>query len=516
MKNSLISFFSFVRKNSLLPLFVVFCTIILALSIRGLPGNPTSHQLNTRAWTDEGPLELSPERARYALMYSVVEDKSLFFSSDLAQFATPDLGYKDGNYVSLFAPAVSFLVIPGYVIGKLYGISQVGAFAVIALFALLNTILIRAIAMRMGANSFASILGGLIFLFATPAFTYASTLYQHHISTALILLSLYILLRWNSMWALFFIWFFTACSIAVDYPNAFLMLPICIYALGRIFVFHKENNVVKMNIRFAGFFTFLGAVIPLVLFLWFNNLSYGNPFQLSGTVPSVKSFQQTSDRKIESENTHKKKKVATAFFDSRNILNGLYIHFLSPDRGVIYYSPVMFVGGLGLVYAYKKRKQTTAVVLAVIGMDVLLYSMWGDPWGGWAFGSRYLIPTYALLAITIPFVIPAIKKNKLLVAFLAFLVIYSTAVNTLGSITTSKIPPKAEAESLALISGRNEEYTYGRDYTFLRKAGSKSYVFQAFVKNYINSENYYLSLLIIIIGFDIIMLSLSLRKQNYE
>src|SRR3990167_9827779 len=105
-------------------LLILFCTVILALGIRGLSGNPTAEELNSFQWKDSGPLELSPERGRFALLYSIVEDNSLQFSLPIARFATPDLGLSpDGKYVSLFAPAVSFIAIPGYVIGKYFGAS---------------------------------------------------------------------------------------------------------------------------------------------------------------------------------------------------------------------------------------------------------------------------------------------------------------------------------------------------------------------------------------------------------
>ncbi|HBI16758.1 MAG: hypothetical protein UR60_C0017G0001, partial [Candidatus Moranbacteria bacterium GW2011_GWF2_34_56] len=96
-------------------LMSIFVIVVYALSLRGLPGNPTAENLKSSNWRYEGPLELSPERGRYALVYSIIEDKSLQFSPDVANMAIPDLAYsKSGNFVSLFAPGVSFVVLPGY------------------------------------------------------------------------------------------------------------------------------------------------------------------------------------------------------------------------------------------------------------------------------------------------------------------------------------------------------------------------------------------------------------------
>jgi hypothetical protein len=113
-----VSFLRVFVNSILVLLLVIFTTVILAVSLRGNPGNPDETSLNTLAWKDNGPLELSPERGRFALTYSIVEDNSVHFSVPIARFATPDLGYKDSHYVSLFAQGVSYLVVPGFVRGS--------------------------------------------------------------------------------------------------------------------------------------------------------------------------------------------------------------------------------------------------------------------------------------------------------------------------------------------------------------------------------------------------------------
>ena len=162
-------------------LLLVFCTTILTLTLKGEVGNPTEKEINTAHWTANGPFELSPDRGRFALTYSMVENHSFFFSPNIGRFATPDLGFKNGHYVSLFAPGVSFIIIPGYLIGKVLGAMQVGAYATIAFFALLNTLMIFLIVRRFNLHPIAGVLSAITFLFATPAFSYGVNLYQHHI-----------------------------------------------------------------------------------------------------------------------------------------------------------------------------------------------------------------------------------------------------------------------------------------------------------------------------------------------
>jgi hypothetical protein len=504
--------------------FVLFSFVILFLSVRGHKGNPTPDELNTNYWKDDGPLELSPERGRFALVVSLIEDKSFSFSLPIARFTTPDLGYLNGKYVSLFAPGVSFLVIPGYVLGKTFGVSQVGTYLAISLFAVLNSVLIFRIASLLGARPVAGILGGLIFLFATPAYAYGVSLYQHHISTFLILMSLYLLMRFRSVLALAGVWFLAACSIPVDYPNLFLMTPIALFSLGRVFQWKASEQTQIFTLKAGGFLTFIFGLLPVLFFLWFNVQSYGNPFQLSGTLPSVKAIDEAGnptlpdDSGTESNEAFftdpaQQNKSALAFFKTRNMIRGFFVHLIGPDRGIIFYAPVILIGLFALPFLYKKYPSMLQVIFGIIGINLLLYSMWGDPWGGWAFGSRYLIPSYALLSICIGLVLTLWSRNVFLVGVVFILFAYSTGVNTLGAITTSRNPPQIEILGLEKITGKEEKYTFERNWEYLKAGRTKSFAYEIFFENYITPRMYYwiLASSIISVGYSLFAL-LQMRK----
>lgn len=474
--------------------FIFFCVLVLALCVKGLPGNPTSEELNLPQWKENGPLELSPERGRFTLTYSIAENRSLEFSESLAKFAMPDLVVApSGHYVSMFAPSVSFLALPGFIIGKYFGISQVGAFAVIALFAIFNIILIRSIAVRLGANSIAASLGAFIFIFATPAFAYAATLYQHHISTFVILFSVYALIRWNNFWSLALVWFLAAFSITVDNPNIFFMLPIAVCALGKIIIIQNKKNNFSVKVKLLGFLSFFAVIFPAVFFLWFNTASNGSAFQLSGTLPSAKisAVQPEKSSAIAMDEDVRQEKSAIGAFNTRNLTNGFYIHFLSPDRGVINYAPVILVGILGIIFLYRKNATYANLLTAIIGLNVLLYSMWGDPYGGWAFGSRYLIPSYAMLAIGIGIILTQWRKNIIFLIVFFALFNYSAKINILGALTSNANPPQIEILELEKMTGRIEKYTYERNRQYLEEKGSKSFVFQTYFKDKATAQNYY-------------------------
>ncbi len=479
----------------------IILILLMVASLRGAYGSPDSKKLNDVSWTKDGIFELSPERGRYGLLYSLIEDNSFYFSVDLARFIAPDLGYKDGHYVSLFAPAVSFIAIPGYLFGKYFGASQVGAYSIIAIFALLNLFVIKEIIIKLGGNKISGLIAGLLFVFATPAYSYAVNLYQHHISTFLILLSSLIVIKTKKIWPLFIVWFMCAMSIPVDYPNLILMFPIGIYGLLKIVNIEKIKNNLSIKFKWLGIVTFTGLILPVLFFGWFNNKSYGNSFQFSGTVSSVRAIDEngkpTTPKGFDFENVEKflnpdkQEKSASTFFESRDILNGLYLHFISPDRGIIYFTPVILFGIFGIVILQKRKNEYLPMLLGVVFANVILYSMWGDPWGGWAFGSRYLIPTYSIMAIFIGVALSEIRRKWLFLILFYPVLVYSILVNTLGALTTSANPPKVEALPLEALSGKRERYSYDRNWEFLTSGKSKSFVFQTWGKNYVDSVTYY-------------------------
>ncbi len=476
-------------------LIIAFCVLVLILTVRGKYSNPKAETINSLEWTDEGPLELSPERGRFALVYSIVEDGTFFFSLPLARFTTPDLGYHNGKYVSLFAPGLSFLVLPGYLIGRYFELSQVGTYLNNALFAMANFILIYAISRRLGAKESASWLGGLVFLFATPAFAYSGSLFQHHVSTFLILSSLYIVIFFSSIWSLLLVWFLIAASLVVDYPNVVILIPVIVVSLLKLVRVWRDQHKTYLKIKTLGIFTVISALIPLTVFLWFNKVSYGNPLALSGTVTRAEAINSeglpTNQNEITETDQVTVKKTATGFFRSRNLLNGLYVHGISPDRGVLYFTPVIVLGILGIFVLYKKNRDAAVLLTSVILFNIVFYSLWGDPWGGWAFGSRYLVPSYALLSIFLAFALSAYFRKVLFLVLFLVLFVYSVGVNTLGVLTSSRNPPLVEIAGLEKLSGKRERYSFDRNIEMLQHNKTKSFVYNTYLASTLTPFDYY-------------------------
>ncbi len=488
--------------------FVVFCLIIVLFSTKGIHGNIKEDELFSVKSRVDNPFELSPEKGRFTLLYSVIENDSVELSLPLARFTTPDLGYVDGKYVSLFPPAVSFLAIPGYLFGKMFNVSQYGAFAVVGVFAVLNALIIRGISSHLGTSSNASAVGALSFLFATPAYAYSTTLYQHHITAFAILFSIYLLIKYEtSLLAHSVVWVLIASSIVIDSPSIIFMFPIALLAVSKIIKVESKNKTLKVKFNLSKtLMAILASLIPLVMFFIYNHEAYGNPLQLSGTVSSVdlindQGLPESFDKGLDANEIEQETKTSIGFFDTQNMINGLYVHLFSLDRGVIFYSTIVLFGVYGLVELSRKNSQISSLLVSIVSLNLIIYSMWGDPWGGWAFGSRYLIPSYAIFAISLPFTLDVIKrKGSLLILFFFFIVLsYGVIVNSLGALTSNLNPPKVEAAHLSTLSGKMEKYTFERNYDYLMSSGSKSYVYNTYLKDHIKPLEFYLVISAIII-----------------
>lgn len=488
---------------------ILLSSIILLATVHGEWGNPTQDDLLQLQWY-QGPFELSPERGRYALTYSILENGSFSFSPELAAFAAPDVASLDDTFVSLFPPGLSYLIMPGYQLGKQYNLAQLGSFLSVTFFAIINTVLIFSIAKKVGANTPASAIASVLFLFASPSFMYAVTLYQHHVTTTAMLLSIWLLVKVKNLWSLALVWLLCGFAVVLDYPNFFFFLPIGLFGLRKLVTVEKNSKQYLLSFKFRYLFTFIFLALPIAFFMYFNSNSYGNPLQLGGTVSRAKSIEivtdaetglrsvNTSDSEVLLEESSVAKKTAVAFFRTRNVPNGLYTHFFSQDRGMLFFTPILFLSLFAIPSLLKRREKFTVLLLFVIGMIVLLYSLWGDPYGGWAFGSRYLIPVYALLSVFLAVALTQYKNNIFFVLIAIMLSFYSVVINTAGALTSNANPPRVELAALEEQSGIEQQVGFDRNFVQISQNKSKSFFFNNWANQYVTVQNYMISIVTVV------------------
>lgn len=476
-----------------------------------MPGNPSPDEISVRLMSEGMPFELSPERARYALLTSITDYRSLRFPVEVAEYVVPDLGFINGNYVSLFAPGVSYLAIPLYFIGKYLNLGQVFAFATSSFFALVNVYLIFDIVRKLTKNSYAGMVAGLVFLFGTSAWPYAVTLYQHHVTSSLLLLSLRILINKVNVFTSILIGSIFALSIFIEYPNAIFFIPIIILTVSKYIDVKEMGNKLVVDISTYLLAGLIGLAIFFLPFFVYNYKAHDNPLQLASTITRAEDVEIdiTTGQIIPPAVGDKEKKV-TNFFDLNKLPNSMSVLLTSKDRGILWFSPVILLGLLGVRSLYKKRKELALTIGAVTGTILILYGMWGDPWGGWAFGPRYLIPALALMAIFLGSAIDTYSKKFLFsIVFVASL-LYSNFINLSGALTTIQIPPSVEIDAQ-----RYPQFTFLHNFDLVLKDKSSSFVYNYILDDFIQLKYYFLLFFIFIFSVTIVAYINSAKDRKH-
>lgn len=456
---------------------------MLLIFTRGDKGNPFAYQVE-KSTKIESPFELSNTTSRYALTEAIVEHKTFFLTEEEAKFSAPDTVDYKGKFISIFTPGVSLISTPFYFLGKQVGLPQIFTFFTTAIFAIINVFLVARLSSKLGTGKYTSILSGFVFLFATNALPYSLTLTQHHMSVTFILLSLLNVLERRTFARNTLLGIYTGLALLIDIPNIIMLIPIILYAIISHFSIKEIGNKIELNFRSVCLVFLIGLIPLLVIFGIYNFQTTGSFTKIAQSIGRTHYFrdnlppQDQADSPIPEDT--RGKPLLNLPFETRNQLNGFYTLLISNERSWIYYSPVLLFGILGLFFAYKNSRTSFAAKLAisVISINVIVYSMFGDPWGGWAFGPRYLIPSAAVMASYLGIVIQKFKKNHIFIILFFVLFSYSTFISTLGAITTNAIAPKVEAVNLK----PSIPYTYKYNLDFVKQDQSSNLLYNVLLK----------------------------------
>ncbi len=157
----------------------------------------------------------------------------------------------------------------------------------------------------------------------------------------------------------------------------------------------------------------------------------------------------------------------------------------------------------------RRKKSIALSVISISVLIITLYGMWGDPWGGWAFGIRYMIPAFAVLSIPLGIAIKEYGKKWFFVIPFIIIFIYSVFINLAGALTTNKIPPSVEVDS-----ERYPTYTFIHNIKLALDGKTSSYIYNTYLEN-INFRIFFFTLFAIIISLILInYLLLRLESKN--
>lgn len=470
---------------------LLITTATYIITLRGTGGNIPVEFVKGIYDQATQPLELSPERGRFLLTKSLAENRSFALSQTYADAAFPDVGIYNGNFFVYFAPGISIWALPFYLLGSAYNLGQVFAFASIIIFALANGFLIYYISTKtLKLPTWAGLSAWLIFAIGSTSLSYASTLYQHH-TTTFFLLSAFVstwkisagskLTFLHAAW----VWIAYSLSIWIDYPNAILLLPVMVYFAITVIQIHKTPYKLYLQFKLSGIITFIFFIGLIGLHGYYNYIHFDSPTRLSGQLVGYKTYlaaqeqQETSDINLAELQAQKE---SQAFFHEELLISGLYTLTIAPDKGLFIFSPIFLLSLAGLFLFLKHAKVTTVVLFATVITHILLYGSWGDPWGGWAYGPRYLIPSMSILSVSIVYFLTHTKFAPIYKAIAIPLFAYSCVVSLVGAFTTNAVPPKVEADYL------NMQYGPAYAWQFFNQNQSSSFIYNTYLAESTNLQ----------------------------
>lgn len=456
----------------------LFLLLLLSFGVKGRANKPNFYS-QSKNMEVGGPFEASNSTSRYALTESIVSKGTFTFDASQAKFASPDVVVYQGKAFSIFTPGVSFVGVPFYYLGKLINLPQVTTYMATILFAIVNAFLVYILARKLGASKIGSYLSGGIFLFATNALPYAFGFTQHHFSLTVILLAILNATAKRTWINNILLGVLFGLALLFDVPNLIMLIPVGLYVLSKHFNFEGTKEKVKIKFK-LGFFTIILGILPLILLFGAYNYQTTGSFTKIAQLLGRTAIKTTNVNQVQKASVYDKKLP----FNTRNEVNGIYTLLISNERSWLWYCPVVLLGILGMYLGYKKRETRTLSILlgSVVATNIVVYSLFGDPWGGWAFGPRYLLPSAGILSALIAISLDRYKRRIGFCILFLVLLGYSIYISTLGMFTTSSIPPKQEAE--ALVSPIPYTYEYNKE--LAQVDSSKSYIYDSYLKDILN------------------------------
>ncbi|MDI6783386.1 MAG: hypothetical protein QME64_04720 [bacterium] len=233
--------------------------------------------------------------------------------------------------------------------------------------------------------------------FASNALPYSRYDFAEPLTGLCILIAIYTLVRFQHSQKIAWLWF---SSLAVSYAmftRIVSAMVILIWLLELFRWFKKEKIPLNLNL-------IMGITVPifitLVLFFWYNYARYGS-LLITG---------------YEADIEHSR-----FFFTS--ILTGMYGLLLSPGKGILWYSPPVFLSLLAFPIFWNENRKLCMLFLAIVIIHLVIYSGWVAWEGGWCWGPRHLVPIVPLLILPIGFWLKSIPWAKVV-----WLIIFSIGV----------------------------------------------------------------------------------------
>ena len=288
-----------------------------------------------------------------------------------------------GKRFMVYNPGQTVLFIPIYYISKLTSKDEASCYYTAAfLVSFINLIvhslcsfLLFNIALSIGASKNRSYFVALVFCLTSYSFSFAQSTFEHHIEMFFILLGYYFILskeiRHNG--------FLSGLSIALG----LVFRSTTILAFPGLFLLANKKQKIYLT---------LGAIPGIITILIYNYIRFNNPFEFGYSL----AWNLANEDSI-------------VFWSLKRIPLSLYGLLLSPAKGLLFFSPTLILGFIGLRRFWYKHNKFALSIYLFCGLYLIIFST-NFAWHGsiWSFGPRYILPILPFLYL--PIIVVKIKK----------------------------------------------------------------------------------------------------------
>ena len=327
--------------------------------------------------------------SRFMLTYAVVDRGTI--SIDGLEQQTGDLALVDRHYYTDKFPGVSALGVIPYVLAKrVFGLPShplgikgiaywpadywvtLGTSGLLT--ALAGAILAR-LAIELGCGPRRAALVGLTYGLGTPAYAYATMFFGHQAAAFCMIASFALLWKpegraqsFRMGLAGFLAAYASVIELAVGPVSAVLGL----YLLGQVVARVRKPSAIG---QFA-----VGALIPTLFLLLYNQLAFGSPLDTGYSHLITRMFAEVHTQK---------NPLGLRSPELARVVHLLWGRY----RGLLFYAPITVLTPFGLIALWVHRQRGMAVVSLAVMLAVFAVNLSYPAWtGGWTTGPRLLVP----------------------------------------------------------------------------------------------------------------------------
>jgi hypothetical protein len=114
---------------------------------------------------------------------------------------------------------------------------------------------------------------------------------------------------------------------------------------------------------------------------------------------------------------------------------GLYGLLASPGRGLLWFNPLTWLALPGWVMWRRREPRAAWLALAVVGGQILIFSMWWAWPGGWSWGPRFLLATIPFLTVAMFPVLERARRSRMWFASVVTVSAIAASVQLIGALT---------------------------------------------------------------------------------